>query len=64
MADAGTAGSGDLLADAKFAVADGTRDYRRCMTAAYRLPSISSVNAPIEHFTLSVLILFKAIRVR
>jgi hypothetical protein len=58
------ASSGDLIADAKIAVADGTRDYRRCMTAAYRLPAISSINAPIDRFTLSLLILFKAIRVR
>ena len=30
----------------------------------YRLPAISSINAPIDRFTLSLLILFKAIRVR
>jgi hypothetical protein len=30
----------------------------------YRLPAISSINAPIDRFTLSLLILFKEIRVR
>jgi hypothetical protein len=30
----------------------------------YRLPAISSRDAPIDRFTLSLLIVFKAIRVR